>query len=402
MEFRNLTPFHAMAWDAVSRTDADFHVVALRVAYSLEPLTGQSDATLTHTCQLIEGAHTPELCVADEYFGEAHASSVRAESDLAPFKPKCDVIVNATAYAPSGVAAKSWPVSVRVSAHRAAGLEPVINKELVVFGPRWLERRADGWHLTEALDTYAVPMRWELAFGGTSLLKDDASEEPTLHEACYLNPLGRGWLEARHFEALREPAPYRLPAPQIEAASTPITTLAVTSHPPGVPDARKMSEIAQDYPYRPAGLGFVGRAWTPRLQRAGTYDQAWVDERWPKLPRDFDPGYWNGAPDDQQIDFPQEALIFEALSLTREGRIAFQIPRHRALVLMRFVEGAVVALPMRIDTVIVDLDALRVDIVWRKIFPVEPEIRVAEARFEINPDAPLIRYGPLEPALRDP
>ncbi|HAQ24498.1 MAG TPA: hypothetical protein DCQ80_00760 [Pseudomonas sp.] len=78
-----------------------------------------------------------------------------------------------------------------------------------------------------------------------------------------------------------------------------------------------MAVIAQGYGHRPAGFGIRGRAWAPRLQTAGTYDRQWLDARWPLLPRDFDFAYWNGAPEDQQIDSPH-------------GFVRAPLPGHRA------------------------------------------------------------------------
>ncbi len=78
-----------------------------------------------------------------------------------------------------------------------------------------------------------------------------------------------------------------------------------------------MAVIAQGYGQRPAGFGILGRAWPPRLQKAGTYDQRWLDQRWPLLPKDFGFAYWNGAPEDQQIDSPH-------------GFVRAPLPGHRA------------------------------------------------------------------------
>jgi Uncharacterized protein conserved in bacteria (DUF2169) len=54
-----------------------------------------------------------------------------------------------------------------------------------------------------------------------------------------------------------------------------------------------------DYP--PVCFSAVGRAWLPRRQLAGTYDDAWLKTQWPLPPLDFDDGYWNCAPQDQQV-----------------------------------------------------------------------------------------------------
>jgi hypothetical protein len=241
-----------------------------------------------------------------------------------------------------------------------------------------------------------VPVRWEHAYGGTSQVL-----EVGLNEACFTNPIGCGWVEARWFPAMeraKRAVPPRLPAPQLEDPRRPVTSLDVVRQADGAGDARQMAEAASRYAGAPVGLGAVGRAWTPRLQRAGTYDDTWSRERWPHLPQDFDFGYWNAAPEDQQIEaLPPDACI-ELLNLVapehaREGALRAALPGHRALTLLRLESGALLPLPMEIDTLIVDAESLRVELVWRTAFPRALDVRVAEARFEIDPTAPLVRFA---------
>lgn len=46
----------------------------------------------------------------------------------------------------------------------------------------------------------------------------------------------------------------------------------------------------------PAGFGPISPWWRPRQQHASTYDEAWLSERHPLLPRDFDERFWQCAP----------------------------------------------------------------------------------------------------------
>ena len=43
-------------------------------------------------------------------------------------------------------------------------------------------------------------------------------------------------------------------------------------------------------------FGPVGRSWQPRIRWAGTYDQKWMDEKFPFLPEDFDERYYQCRP----------------------------------------------------------------------------------------------------------
>ncbi|KVL70294.1 hypothetical protein WL80_24175 [Burkholderia ubonensis] len=189
----------------------------------------------------------------------------------------------------------------------------------------------------------------------------------------------------------------QLRAPQIEARDEPITLLDVVEHAKSGLDAQQMAVAAAAYQMAPAGLGAMGRAWTPRLQRAGTYDVAWLEARWPNLPADFDFGYWNGAPDDQQIPWPKPGAVFELVNLahpenTRSGLLKTRLPPHRAIAALRYISGAIVPVEMQLDTMLVDTDEMQILLTWRANFPLQPEVRVCEARFELEPSAPLLRF----------
>jgi len=71
-------------------------------------------AEVTHRCLPLYGDEALPLAMADRFDGSPNAGSPVEESDLAPFKPKCDVLVRATAWAPHGLPAATWPVQVRL------------------------------------------------------------------------------------------------------------------------------------------------------------------------------------------------------------------------------------------------------------------------------------------------
>ncbi|WP_092521337.1 DUF2169 domain-containing protein [Xenorhabdus japonica] len=43
-------------------------------------------------------------------------------------------------------------------------------------------------------------------------------------------------------------------------------------------------------------------------------------------PDDFSFRYWNNAPDDQQIDFPDPDIRISLFNLTRDGELHVQLP----------------------------------------------------------------------------
>lgn len=421
MEFRNRTPFPALRFAGVDVQDQEHHVVVMRLTYRLQRIAQAS----TPSCDAFEACvidtEAPPLVLTDDYAGDPETRSTRQESDLAPFKPRCDVIVNATAYAPGGIASTQWSVRLRVGEPLAATLtdqrqctlaEPtawLIDKTLRVHGPRDIQLGLAGWRLGAARATERVAVDYEHAFGGLCRVADPraAPGEPAylLNEACYSNPVGRGWIDRRYEAALRtaEQGIPSLPGPQIDDPAQPLHDVVIARNPEAPLDARGMAQAAARYGAVPTGLGIVGRSWAPRLQHAGTYDDTWVRERSPRLPQDFRFAYWNCAPEDQQIPHLPDGGLRIALdhlvspAQAPSGRVVFELPRYRAFVLARFDNGVMHPIPLRVDTLIVDTEAMTVAQVWRVSLPAALPLRVLEARLEADPTAPLLRVKPRSP-----
>ncbi|MBN6149741.1 DUF2169 domain-containing protein [Xanthomonas sp. AmX2] len=446
MEFRNLTPFDALCYAALAPDDQEHTVVAMKVGYRLAP---DPDAPGRLLPCVLDEAPIP-LCTADEFYGEPGESSVREESDLAPYKPRCDVLLRGHAYAPQSRPQAQWDSRLRVSrrlppvpppqieppqglapnmppsleqlqrwksrldearrAHAALPTHEVwLDKTLRVSGPRRFRRNRlrRGWHTGEADPVAGVPLRWENAWGGRSRVFNPQhvanAQAPAwlLDEVCFSNPLGRGWFDERQFEqaGAGEPdSPDGQWAPQFEAVDAPIVGPVVVRHPEPPLDAWQMAAEAARYGMAPAGFGALGRAWAPRLALAGSYDADWLQRRWPGLPQDFDFGYWNAAPRDQQTPhLPPQARIelwnlFDPAASGDDGRAWFDLPGHRPFVLLRLHDGALLPLPLLTDTVLIDTDAQLMTLTHRVSLPAGLALRALEARFESDPAAPLLRW----------
>src|SRR2546426_12776925 len=90
MEMCNDTPFMPLAFESQDVDDQPFHVVVLKGTYEI--INGQP----------LKLAPEPRpLTMADEYYGDPTGSSLKRESDLAPYKPRTDIhFTGAVAYAP--------------------------------------------------------------------------------------------------------------------------------------------------------------------------------------------------------------------------------------------------------------------------------------------------------------
>lgn len=201
----------------------------------------------------------------DAHDGDPHQAPMLHQSDLVPDKPGTDITFLGTSHAPGGPA-RCWPCGIEIGP---------VRKTLHVSGPRdWqpvaalarglLRRPAGiaGWTAGEARPVAHVPIDWRLAAGGRDAF-GEGEPDPD-------NPIGIGRIGPPGAWQDR-----RVTAPQLAAR----------------PDPQPADP--------PAGLGPIPPFWRSRYRHAGTYDEAWLAGRHPLLPRDFDPRFWQCAPEDQ-------------------------------------------------------------------------------------------------------
>jgi hypothetical protein len=325
----NHTPFMPLVFESQDVEDRRYDVIVLKGKYEI------------HNGQPLKLAPEPKpLTMADEYYGDPTKSSLKRESDLAPFKPRTDIhFTDPVTFAPGGKPAPRWQVEIRVGP---------VQKALQVTGPRQWVHKSAAWKLTEPEPVTEVPLRYESAFGG-------AWEHQDEHGVWEENPLGRGFVNPKHLDT-KQP----VPAPQIELPNEPIADLGKT--------------------HRPQGLGPLARAWQPRRRKAGTFDDAWLKERWPGLPRDFSFEYYNSSHPD--LIAPaylrgDEAVVLQGLS--PEGTLAFRLPGHTVFVALCFANGGAAPAAMLLDTVEIDAGRRECFLVWRMRLSRELALRAVAA-----------------------
>ena len=143
-----------------------------------------------------------------------------------------------------------------------------------VVGPRTWEKSNSKWLAASKPEPFAeLPITYENSFGG---MWHDPEEED--YEFFSPNPLGRGFAVKFQHELENQLLP------NIEKPDQPISR--------------------SNQQYTPWAFGPLGRNWSPRADFAGTYDDQWQKNQYPFLPSDFDEEYFQCAPADQQIEFP--------------------------------------------------------------------------------------------------
>ncbi len=421
MEFSNYMPFPALAFESFAPDGASFHTVVLRQTFELR-----------HGSLVLAQQQKP-LATSDRFHGEPNLSSVAEESDLAPYKPFCDVLVNGTAYAPQGRPVPRFVAGVRIV---SAPVQPdddagvpttkvLLDRRLSIMGPRYFVRRSMfgrsmnrlakvaslgivrpiDWRLTPPEPIAALPVRYEYAWGGQCRIdaQDPASKRvpkafrlddkrqavhpdqdnlPVAHTVCEDNPIGLGFAERWFLAATKQ---QKIAAPQIEASSEPISIQAWLA----AANGRTHPSL------RSAGFGIVAKAWRSRRELAGTYDDAWLAERHPGLPDDFQFQYWNGAHPLMQVPHLKgnETILLTNLvpagtpgsTIDERGNTILRIalPGHLPMGWV-YTDQTLKFAPLLLDTLSVDVsDAAKpmLTLVWRGTLMKSIRARRFEARF---------------------
>ncbi|MFO0551223.1 MAG: DUF2169 domain-containing protein [Polyangiaceae bacterium] len=280
----------------------------------------------------------PPLPLVDE---ERHhrnnpVASLTHASDLALLVPRPEVVVVGSACAAPGQTVTQ--LSVRLAVQRDSAI--LINKRLDVIGDR---RVRPGAAADPPTPFSKMPIVYERALGG--MTNRD-------------NPVGVGL----------EPDPDGLMTlPNITgAANTPV----------------------------PHGLGPIPSAWPIRAKRRGSL--SWTLANLSpdvEVPDDFDDGYFQTAPADQQTaDLRSGDLIALVNMHPEHGMLRTTLPAGHAVALAQTATGERLSLQLRIDTVHLEPEALRAEIIYRGAIVLDLEepfdMRVAGA-FE-TPDRPFV------------
>jgi hypothetical protein len=366
MALVNHTPYPALAFQGVDPLGQSFHVLVAR-----QTLTWGDDGALA------PAEDQRPLCEQDE-FAQVDGRSVPVqESDLCHYKPRADVLVNATAHAPGHRPVSAFEVRLVVRRPHSEAL--LLDKRLRVLGPRQFRQRSvlgrlsgPQWQLTPPAPFTTLPLTLAAAWGGAFV---DAQGVP---HALAANPCGTGWHDPG---AARSDIDGARAAPRIE----------LTSHP-------VLAEMAQGglHAAGVAGMGLRPKTHPERAALAGTVDEDFARSVKP-LPQDFDFAFWNAAWPDQQlgelvgdewiglVNLCAPDTVAARTSLSGDTLLGLSLPGRVPFALVRWQDGRMGELPLQLDTLIVEPEVHRVSCVWRAVLPLTPAVRVLELR-ELDAD----------------
>jgi hypothetical protein len=312
MSFANATPYQALP---VPMSDPAGHEVLIAIVKaSFDVLRGGRLA--------LSDVQAPVLLHDEVWTEDDPATSLKTASDLCIEKGGTDVVVLGEAI--SSVPVTSMDVAVKVR-------DTIV--PLRVHGPRFFEEGALASAIGPAAPVVRVPIVYEKAYGG---MTDDYLVVESR------NPAGVGVARSRRDLAGK-------PAPQIEHPARP--------------------HLDAGDAHEPVGFGPIMSHWSPRLELAGTFDDAWKATRMPLMPTDFNVLTNNIAHPSLVFRDPlvpgDEVLVH---GMSEHGLLHVQVPNLGVVIRARFdVSGKVTVRPW-IDTLVVRPGDRRIEVVVRHAF----------------------------------
>ncbi len=323
----NLSRFLAVDLPSMNKEGEELLVICVAGRFELPPAGRPSNEPLKPS----EEQRPPVM--EDVYWGEPGASSLRYEGQTAYTRPGTDIHVLGHAWAPGGKPVPELLAAVKVGP---------CQKGVRVFGTRVWYRGALGLKASAPRPFESIPLQYERSFGGAAA---ETGKGPPAYEPR--NPVGVG-LYGSAKEAIEQPLP-NLEDP-LHLLSSPTERVP------------------------PAGFGPIARSWQPRLGFAGTYDEAWVEQRAPLWPRDFDPRFFHSA-SPGLIASPGlkggEPVVLSGFS--PDGQIAFPLPRHRLMVKSTF-RHRIDRRALVLDAVQLEPDERALTLIWRAAIPAHREL----------------------------
>ena len=281
-------------------------------------------------------------------------TSLAQAGDLILGKPGAAIYV--TGHARNHRPSNWWRVGVRVGPQD----KPLAHYECAATGPRvWQHTLLKGWHLSGTEATQAVPVQYELSYGGR---KPDSNKPEAEWDSFEPNPCGTGY-SLDGYSKSDTPA-----GPQWERG--------------GLLGSWKSNDLV--------GLGPVARFWATRSRYAGTYSEEWVSQHKPgkisDYAADFDMRFFQCAHPALQTQKPlrgDEAMQLEGLLPVNDpdnpldNRMHTRLPRWAVVAAWRNQRA-----PLPLDTLHIDLDNHRIQLVWRLTLPHSFDVESARLTLE--------------------
>lgn len=324
------------------------------IPWQLRPPKDSITVVVKGTFSIVPGGAAKPKEEPDPPAGDVHANddpddTLLVASDFAVLKPKADVTLRGSAKP------KTEAKTARVRFSFGAGKQG-FDKAIAVVGSRVWQKVLMGLVPSEPLPFSTMPLTYDRARGGKGQTGEAGAPLPNLEDPAHL----------------------------------------ITS--------------PSDSP-APVGFGPLSPRSPERMKGLGTYDARWLRARWPYYPEDFDPTCLQAAPPDQQTPYLKGDEPFTIFGVHREhDPLTGTLPKLAPRCVVKRVEaegGGAVELPLHLDTVALDTDAMTLHLVWRGAMEVKgdeaPEIEgifvapeaIDAGAAKMSPDEVIARAKPL-------
>ncbi len=309
LQLENKTPFAA-------------NITVLPNEEGLDTLFIMARATFKIGSRWVLVEEQPMPVEVDEYYGEPGETSIHYPSEYHLGKLATDIIVLGDAHVPQDQQAKTLDVSLTVGE---------LSKTVKILGDRVWQNGIP----SQPQPFTSMPLSYEKAYGGVC-----KAEDGSLLSGEERNPIGVGYL-----------GDYK----EADMEGTPL---------PNIEDPEQLIQSLKDQP-QPAGFGAIPPHWHPRAGYAGTYDEAWEENRMPYLPLDFDKQFFNAAhPGLIYPGYLQGGELVSISNMHPNGNLQFQLPAIHLMARAR-IGNRVQPLSFNLETLILEPNDLQVSLNWR-------------------------------------
>lgn len=332
MELINNTRYPVKIYQTLSSGGQRFASVLVKASYNFP----EKNNSRAHPAE-----QQDDILLSDIFSAEPGLSSPLFEADLAPHKPRCDVLVHANAYTENGTPQKELIVALKLA---------TCEKKILVTGNRIWKNGIFGVSPSKIESFTKMPINYDHAFGGQWSDKNPKS-------SIYYdeNPIGCGFAKGKFIKQLAGKK---------------------------LPNLNESHRVVKNHSvnYRPMSFGPIGRNWQPRLNHAGTYDEYWKENIFPLPPENLNELYYQSAPEDQQIDYPKggEVLSLWHMNATR-SLIQFPLPNLTLLIHLVTRDNNQHQLEPVVDTLQINCETQKLHICWRARFPIKRSFKEIEA-----------------------
>ncbi len=308
-QITNKTPFSTELSFHPDPDGIDTAIAVIKATFAILP-----DAIAVAETQL-------PIIKADEHWDDPATSSIRYASEICFPKPATDIVMIGHAWAPEGKPVKKSHVRLTVGPY---------SKTVKVYGNRYRDTLLGIKSMVGPLPFQKIALKYENAYGGSDVHKsnpDKVKNEPG-------NPVGKGF--------------------RMMGGSNPVK-------------GSQLPNFENSGP--PAGFGYIAPDWRSRAKYAGTYDEHWQQTRAPRLPKDFNPRFFNCAhPDLITNGYLQGAEPVVIENASPNGIQHFALPKL-AFKVCFVLNGQKKESPSFLDTLILEPDENRFSMIWRASRP---------------------------------